>query len=78
VQAERGAVAQLVRREWRRLGLANVKLDGKYGLIRIDGTWALDPAFDAAQSLQDNLALVKVGEHASLVDIATGALITAT
>jgi hypothetical protein len=59
-------------------GLATVKIDGQYGLIREDGSWALDPAFDAAQSLQDGLALVKVGEHASLIDIATGRLITRT
>jgi hypothetical protein len=32
-----------------------VKLDGKVGLIRTDGTWAIEPKFDAAQPLQSDL-----------------------
>jgi hypothetical protein len=59
-------------------GIAAVKLGGKYGLIRADGTWAMEPSFDAAQPLPNGKALVKAGGRASLVDVATGHSVTGT
>jgi hypothetical protein len=61
---------------WFRDGLAPVTIDGKQGLIRKDGTFALEPVFDAVQSVQDNLALVQVGRDASLIDMKTAVLVT--
>jgi hypothetical protein len=59
-------------------GLAAVQRDGKYGLIRADGTWVIEPTFDLAQPLAGDTALVKSGSRAGLVDAATGAWITQT
>jgi hypothetical protein len=60
-----------------RHGFATVKLDGKYGLLRPDAGWALEPAFDAIEPLSHDKALVKAGRRASIVDLASGALIGA-
>jgi hypothetical protein len=57
-------------------GLAAVELRGRYGLIRPDGTWALEPKFDRAQPFRDNVALVKDDGRAGLLDATTGAWIT--
>ena len=59
-------------------GLAAVRLDGKYGLIRADGSWAIEPKFDAAQPFQNDLVLAKVDGRAGLVSVATGAWVTQT
>jgi hypothetical protein len=57
-------------------GLAPVKIDGQYGVIRRDGTFALEPVFDAVEPLQGDLALVQVGRDASLINMTTGSLVT--
>jgi len=59
-------------------GLATVKFDGKYGLLRADGTWAIEPNFGAAQPLPNEKALVKAGDQAAIVDIGTGSLVMQT
>jgi hypothetical protein len=59
-------------------GLAAVKLAGKHGLIRVDGSWAIEPKFDAAQPFESNTALAKIDGRAGLVDINTGGWITRT
>jgi len=58
-----------------RHGFAPAKLDGKYGLLRPDGTWALEPAFDVIQPLAGGLALAKVGPLSAVIESATGRLI---
>jgi hypothetical protein len=59
-------------------GFAAVKLDGKYGLLRADGTWAIEPNFDAIQPLETEKALVKVGNRAAVVDATIGRVVTQT
>ena len=59
-------------------GLAAVKLGGKYGLIRPDGSWAVEPKFDAVQPFQNDLALAKVDGRAGLISAATGDWVTQT
>jgi hypothetical protein len=59
-------------------GVAIVKLDGKFGLIRADGTWAIRPSFDVAQVLPGQLALVKIGAEAAVIDVSTARLVTQT
>jgi hypothetical protein len=61
-----------------RHGLAAVQRDGKYGLIRADGTWGTEPTFDLAQPLAADTALVKSSGRAGLINVATGAWITQT
>jgi hypothetical protein len=73
VTAERFEAAGLFRH-----GLAAVKRDGKYGLIRRDGTWAIEPKFDSAQPFQKDTALVKLDGRAGLIDATTGAWVTPT
>jgi hypothetical protein len=59
-------------------GLAAVRLDGKYGLIRADGSWAIEPKFDAVQPFQNDLVLAKMDGQAGLVSVASGAWVTHT
>jgi hypothetical protein len=59
-------------------GLAAVKLDGKYGLIRADGSWAIEPKFDAAEPFQSDLVIVKVDGRAGIISVTTGAWVTQT
>src|SRR5262245_65903112 len=59
-------------------GLAAVKLGDKHGLIRADGSWAIEPKFDAAEPFQNDLALMKIDGRAGLVSAATGAWVTQT
>jgi len=59
-------------------GLAAVELRGRYGLIRPDGTWAIEPKFDLAQPFRTDIALVKDNGRAGLVDATSGAWITRT
>jgi hypothetical protein len=61
-----------------RHGLAAVQRDGKYGLVRTDGTWAIEPSFDLAQPLAAGVAWVKSGGRAGLINATTGAWITST
>jgi hypothetical protein len=57
-------------------GLAAAKLDGKVGLLRVDGTWAIEPRFDAAQPLTADKALVRVDGRAGIIEVATGNWVT--
>jgi hypothetical protein len=59
-------------------GLAAVMLGGKYGLIRADGTWAIEPKFDFAQPFRNDMALVKLDGRAGLINTTTGAWVTQT
>jgi len=59
-------------------GLAAVELRGRYGLIRSDGTWAIEPRLDRAQPVRTNVALVKDDGRAGLVNATTGKWITQT
>jgi hypothetical protein len=61
-----------------RNGLASVELRGRYGLIRSDGTWAIEPKLDRAQPFRTDIALVKDDGRAGLVNAATGTWITQT
>jgi hypothetical protein len=73
VTAERFNAVSLFRH-----GLAAVELRGRYGLIRSDGTWAIEPKLDRAQPFQADIALVKDDVRAGLVNATTGAWITQT
>jgi hypothetical protein len=57
-------------------GLATVVLHGRYGLIRPDGTWAIEPKFDRARPFRTNIALVKEDGRAGLINATTGTWIT--
>jgi hypothetical protein len=59
-------------------GLAAVELRGRYGLIRSDGTWAIEPKFDRAQPFRTDVALVRENGRAGLLNVTTGAWITQT
>jgi hypothetical protein len=59
-------------------GLAAVELRGQYGLIRPDGTWAIEPKFDRAQPFQTDIALVKEDGRAGLLNVTNGTWITQT
>jgi hypothetical protein len=59
-----------------RAGFAAAKLDGKFGLIRANGSWAVEPKFDAAGPLEGNLALAKLADRAGVLDVGTGAWVT--
>jgi WG containing repeat len=59
-------------------GLAAVELRGRYGLIRSDGTWAIEPRLDRAQPFRPDVALVKEDGRAGLVNTTTSKWITQT
>jgi hypothetical protein len=59
-------------------GLAAVELRGRYGLIRSDGTWAIEPSLDRAEPFRPDIALVKDDGRAGLVNATTGKWITQT
>jgi hypothetical protein len=59
-------------------GLAAIELRGRYGLIRSDGTWAIEPSLDRAQPFRPNIAVVKDGGRAGLLNAVTGTWITQT
>jgi hypothetical protein len=56
-------------------GLAVVKLVGKYGLLKRDGTWAIDPEFEAIDLPRDGVVLAKFGGKAGMLNAETGAWI---
>jgi hypothetical protein len=59
-------------------GLAAVELRGRYGLIRSDGTWAIEPKFDRAQPFRTDIAVVKDNGRAGLINATTDKWITQT
>jgi hypothetical protein len=52
-----------------------VKLDGKIGLLKPDGTWALKPVHEGLTDLGDGTALVKQDGHASLIRMADESIV---
>lgn len=59
-------------------GLAAVALRGKHGLIRDDGTWAIEPRFDAASPIGHDRAIVTLDGRSGLFDVANDRWITQT
>jgi hypothetical protein len=59
-------------------GLAAVVLRGKHGLIRDDGTWAIEPRFDAASPIGRDRAIVTLEGRSGVFDVANDRWITQT
>ena len=51
-------------------GLAAVVLRGKYGLIRDDGRWAIEPRFDQAYPIGRDRAIVTLDGRSGVYDVA--------
>src|SRR5690606_18278903 len=49
-------------------GLAPVRHEGKYGFMRVDGSWAVKPVFDYAGYFTNALALVQQDDKYGFVD----------
>ena len=59
-------------------GLAAVALRGKHGLIRDDGTWAIEPRFDAALPIGRDLAIVTLDGRSGVFNVANDRWVTDT
>lgn len=59
-------------------GLAAVALRGKHGLIRGDGTWAIEPRFDAALPIGHDRAIVTLDGRSGVFDVANDRWVTQT
>jgi hypothetical protein len=57
-------------------GLAVAKIDGKAGLLRPDGTWAVEPRFEAIQQTRaSGVAMAKADGKSGLIDVSGSAWI---
>jgi hypothetical protein len=57
--------------------LAVAGLDGKFGLLRPDGTWAIEPTLEAVSSEPaDGTVLAKAGDKSGIIDVSSGAWVT--
>jgi len=59
-------------------GLAAIVIRRKYGLIRDDGTWAIEPRFDAAHPIERDRAIVTLDGRSGVYDVANDRWITQT
>ena len=48
-------------------GIASVEVDGKWGYIKSDGSWLLEPQFEDADSFSNGYAAVKLSEGQEIV-----------
>ncbi len=49
-------------------GVAGVRVDGKYGFIKKDGSWLVEPKFDNAWKFSEGFASVEVGDKWGDID----------
>lgn len=61
-----------------RYGLAPVLLRGKHGLIRDDGTWAIEPRFDAVSPIGRDRAIATLDGRSGIFDVARDQWVTQT
>ena len=49
-------------------GFSRVKLDGKWGFIKTDGTWLVEPKFDYAGDFKNGTAYVELEGEEGTID----------
>src|SRR5262249_31159269 len=57
-------------------GYAAAKFDGKFGLLRPEMTWAVEPSFDALAPLSNGVALAKANGRFGMIDTSSGSWLT--